>query len=339
MSSLLLDALTCKKVVRPPVWLMRQAGRYLPQYKDIRKKHSLWTLFHEPELARRVTLLPFQDLSLDAAILFSDLVILPEVFGKKVMYPETGGLRIEPPLLSVEELWVPSKEEMKGKLGFVFETILLVKPDLSVPLLGFSGAPFTLLCYLLEGKVASEFSVVHNWMAHRSEEMHSALEILCEAVITYIHLQIEAGASAIQVFDSWANLLDRQGFMAYCLPYWKRIQEACEDLSVPLIYFSRNTSLYPAEIASFHPDAISFDENRSLSLLRQAVPSTIAVQGNLSPLFLAEASPEDIKKATQEMLISLEGAQGVVLNLGHGVLPQTPLQNVISFVETVRSFA
>lgn len=331
MNDLLLKALACEKVERPPVWLMRQAGRYLPEYLALREKRSLWTLFHDPELAALVTQMPLQRMPLDAAILFSDLLVLVEVWDKKVRYPEGGGLIIEPKLSHISELFVPAKEQIRETLSYVFDTIQILRGDLSVPLIGFCGAPFTLLCYLLEGSGRSGFPNARDWMA--AGPVHEALALITDTCIQYIRLQIEAGAQAIQVFDSWANLLERKDFFSLCLPYWKRI---CDEIQeVPLIFFSRNASLYPEEIATLSLQGISFDEGLPLSVLRKKVPEHIAVQGNFSPHLLAAGSSQEVAAGAKALLASVQGSSGVVMNLGHGVLPGTPVENVIAFVETV----
>jgi uroporphyrinogen decarboxylase len=339
MNTLLLDVLAGKKVERHPVWLMRQAGRYLPQYLELRKRHSLWALFHDPELAAQVTLMPFEVAPFDAAIVFSDLLVLAEVFGKTVYYPEKGGPYIDPPLQDVHELRVPSKGEIQEKLSYVFRTIQLLKPVLSVPLIGFCGAPFTMLCYLIEGSGNASFPKMREWVQHRPSAVSSALEALAETCIQYIRLQIESGAQAVQVFDSWANLLGKDDFMTYCLPYWKKIKQGIEDLAVPVIFFSRNASQYSSEIASFQPDGISFDEGLPMAELRRIVPSNIAVQGNFSPSLLAESSLEEVNKAALGLRDSVQNEKGIIINLGHGVLPHTPLENVVCFVETMQSYS
>ena len=332
-STLLLDALASKPVERAPVWLMRQAGRYLPEYRDLRKKCSLGRLFHEPELAAEVTLMPLARFPLDAAIVFSDLLVLLEVWGKSVTYPETGGLRIEPRVESSIEIFSVSKEEIEDKLSYMFNTLKLVKPKLSVPLLGFSGAPFTLLCYLLEGKGGS-YDRVRFFLKNKKEEVLQMLDNICQAIISYMQLQISAGAEALQVFDSWTHILTEEEFKTYALPYWQKIQATVTE--VPLIFFSRSNSQYPESIASIIPSAISFDEGASLASLRKIIPSGIAVQGNYCPRALAEKSAKQVYEEALFMARSVSHEKGVILNLGHGVLPGTPLENVTAFLDAVR---
>ncbi len=314
---------------------MRQAGRYLPEYLEFRKKHSLLSCFHEPDLAANITWMPLKRFDLDAAILFSDLLIPVELWGKQLSYPEVGGPHIEPSLKSVSELHIPSEQEIREKLSYVFDTISLLKPGLTIPLIGFCGAPFTLLCYLLQGKSGSGFLEVRTWIDHKKEEFCRALEIVCETCITFASLQMKAGVNAFQVFDSWANLLSKEEFALYVLPYWKRMKEALAPLNVPVIFFSRANSMYPELISSIAPQCISFDEGRSLKELRSKVPSSIAVQGNFSPDLLLHGSALEVKESALKMVESVALEHGIIWNLGHGVLPKTPLENVETFLKAL----
>jgi uroporphyrinogen decarboxylase len=335
LSSFFLDALLCKPVEKTPVWLMRQAGRYLPEYRALRERYTLHSLFHEPELATIVTLMPFERFPLDAAIVFSDLLVIAEVWGKKVFYPESGGPYIAPKVQGLEDIFIASREELKERLFYVFDTIRLLKPLLHVPLIGFCGAPFTLLCYLLEGKGGGSFSAIRQWMDHRSKDFHILLDRICETAVLYIRLQIEAGVEAVQIFDSWTHLLSEQEFLSCALFYWEKMKRLLEDLKVPLIFFSRTNSRYPKQIASIHPAAISFDEERPLEQMRKIVPSHIAVQGNFSPERLVKGSIQEIQEEASKMASSVRGEKGVIFNLGHGVLPNTPISHVHAFLEAL----
>ncbi|MES2200322.1 MAG: uroporphyrinogen decarboxylase [Chlamydiota bacterium] len=335
-SSLFLEALASKEVKRPPVWLMRQAGRYLPQYLKLRSKHSLSALFHDPDLATEVTLLPLQIFPLDAAIVFSDLLILAEVWDKKVFYPESGGPYIQPKVEQETDLFFVTEEEILQKLSYIFATIKQLKPLLNVPLIGFCGAPFTMLCYLLEGKGGHTFPTVRLWMEKRPKEFSSLLHKICKTTISYAKLQIEAGVDAIQIFDSWTHLLSKEEFLLYALPYWQEMQLHLKAFGIPTLFFSRANSLYPEEIASIRPSAISFDEGKSLASLRLLVPEGIAVQGNFSPEFLLSASAAEVRQESFLMAQSVKGQKGIIFNLGHGVLPKTPVENVLAFLEGIR---
>jgi uroporphyrinogen decarboxylase len=312
---------------------MSQAGRYLPEYRALRTKHSLSFLFHDPHLAADVTLLPLKRFPLDAAIVFSDLLLIAEVWDKEVVYPDSGGPYISPAVETPFDLFLVTEQDVEAKLSYVLQTIEFLLPALSVPLLGFCGAPFTLLCYLLEGKAGHDFSKMRSWLNTRASDVHLCLDRICDVVIAYVRLQIKAGVEAVQIFDSWANLLSKEEFLIYALPYWKKIQQAIVE--APLIFFSRANSLYPNEVAGINPNVISFDEGKDLGVLRDIVPSSIAIQGNFSPTLLATASFAEVREKAKVMAQSVKGKAGIIFNLGHGILPHTPVENVSAFLEGI----
>ncbi len=337
MRSLFLDALSCKPVQKRPVWLMRQAGRYLPEYLEFRKKHSLYSCFHDPVLAANITKMPLARFDFDAAILFSDLLVLAEAWGKYLVYPESGGPFITPSVQVGDTLCFIESHEIEERLSYVFDTIRLLQGTLPVPLIGFCGAPFTLLCYMLQGKGEEGFAKARFWVEHLPEQFTTLLDAVCDACIKFAKLQIAAGVQAFQVFDSWANLLSEKEFSLFALSYWKKIQDALSIHNVPLLFFSRANSLFAEKIASISPTAISFDEGDLLVNLRRRVPSSIAIQGNFSPQLLRDKDPFFIREAALEMVDSVSQENGIIWNLGHGVLPKTPLANVEAFLEAVRS--
>lgn len=329
MNALILQTLRCEETSRPPVWLMRQAGRYQPEYRALRSKHSLWELFHKPELAAQVTLLPVDILGVDAAILFSDILVIAEVFGLKVHFPEQGGPSIQPALCSAADVEALAAQPVEERLSYVQETIALLKPQLKVPLIGFCGGPFTVATYLIEKEKREA------WMAHDPQSFHQLLEKISEASLAYLRLQIAAGVQVVQVFDSWASLLTPQQFAEFSLKYLHKIVEGIRATGVPLILFCRNSSLYPEELASLKPAGISFDWHQEMALLRQKVPFPIAIQGNLDPEILRGPYPL-VKEATKKLLRSMKNEKGWIVNLGHGILPDTPVENVRCFVELVK---
>jgi len=315
----LLQALACEPVERHPVWLMRQAGRYLPAYKHLRQRYTLSQMFHEPEIAAKVTLLPIERFPFDALILFSDLLLLAEAFGKCVFYPEQGSPYIEPKVYTLNDLPRPSLTHIASTLSYVLQTIHLVKSTARLPLLGFCPAPWTLLCYLCPH------------VDHAHPELISWLDRLCEASILYAKLQFQAGVDALQVFDSWTHLLPASHFSSHVLVYWKRFIDALSDK--PLLFFSRTNSMHAQEIATIRPSAISFDEQLPLALLRDLVPEDIAIQGNFSPSFLAQKTPQEVFQEASLLSTSMQGKRGIIWNLGHGILPMTPLENVDALLE------
>lgn len=297
---MLLDALKCQNRGRPPVWLMRQAGRYLPQYRKLREKHSLRDLFFTPELAAEVTLMPLE-LGMDAAILFSDITVVALALGFSLDFSEgpviqgTIGRRTLEPLQPI------------------IEAIHLIKPELTVPLIGFCGGPFTVASYINGDP--------------------SLLEPLTDVTIDYLRMQEKAGVDAIQIFDSWANRLSDQEFQQFCMPYLKRLVDA---VNIPVILFMRGASQRIPELVQLNPAAISFDWAEPLSSLRKKVP--MAVQGNLNPDLLYEPLPV-IQQKTRELLDSMQGDPGFIVNLGHGVKPDIPVAAVRCLIETVKGFS
>lgn len=336
MRDLLLKALRLEPTERPPVWLMRQAGRYMPDYQAMRSKYTLWHLFHEPELAAEVTKLPIRMLDVDAAIIFSDILVLAEAFGKKIVFPDSGGPFVSPFVSTLKDIEELEAKDIEEKLSYVTKTFHLVKPELNVPLLGFCAGPFTLASYMIEGAGKSGFVKTKQLIEHHHEEFCQMLTKIADASIAYLRMQVKAGADALQLFDSWANVLDVNQFQTYCIPFWQRISEGLKDLNVPLIFFCRNSHFFAPEIAKIHPRAISIDENGDLALLRQRLGPNIALQGNLSAEFLRDASRDMVIEATSKILSSMKGQQGFIMNLGHGVLPSTPVENVRVFVDTVK---
>lgn len=308
---------------------MRQAGRYLPEYRALRQKHTLWEMFHDPEIAAAVTRMPLETIGFDAAILFSDILVIAEAFGLTVHFPEKGGPYIEPAVTTADSLQLRNVEE---SLHYVSRTISLLKPDLRVPLIGFCGGPFTVASYLIDrgGKEGKTLS----WLQNDPESFHRLLDKITTASIAYLRMQIQAGVDAIQVFDSWASLLNPAQFETFSLPYLQKIVQA---IKIPVILFCRNSSLYPQQLSSLNPAGISFDWHKPMHELRTIVPANIAIQGNFDPEFL-KSSPERIQAETRKLLHSMEGDPGFIVNLGHGVLPDTPVDNVRCFVDTVKNY-
>lgn len=298
---MLLEALKSKNRSRPPVWLMRQAGRYMPSYRKLREKHSLRELFFTPELAAEVTLMPIEQIGVDAAILFSDITVVALPLGFTLDFND--GPVIEGTL------------QRRGIeiLEPIAKAIRLIKPQLKVPLIGFCGGPYTVASYI-NGDPA-------------------LLDPITDVTIEYIRMQERAGVDAIQIFDSWANQLSSAEFQQFCVPYLKRIIDAA---TVPVIVFMRGACHRVEELVKLRPDAISFDWEKPLSELRKHVP--MALQGNLNPDLLFEPLPV-IRQKTQELLASMKGDPGFIVNLGHGVKPNVPVDAVQCLVDTVQNWA
>lgn len=326
MNTLLLDALQCNNKSRPPVWLMRQAGRYMPEYRALRAQHSLSHLFHTPELAAQVTLQPVELLGVDAAIVFSDILVIAEVFGQEVVFPEGKAPQVLPKLTPASSLSTLPVQEI---LHYVKTTIELLKPNLKVPLIGFCGGPFTLATYMTQS--ATE------WLSQDPKSFHLLLDTITQVLIDYLKMQIHAGVDVVQIFDSWASLLTPSQFQEFSQAYLGKIVAGLKETGVPVILFCRGSSLYPQELSSLAPAAISFDSAQEIAKLRAFVPRHIAVQGNLDPEWLQVASISEVIAKTQTLLNSMRGDPGFIANLGHGVLPKTPVDNVRAFIDTIKT--
>ncbi len=317
MNDLFLRALRCEKVERPPIWIMRQAGRYLPQYRALREKHSFKTLVHTPELAAQVTHLPIDLLGFDAAILFSDILVVGEVFGFEIEFVEVSkgaqgvsrGMKLRPPLKEV-------RYPVESTLQYVPQAIHLLKKSLPVPLIGFCGGPYTVCRYM--------HRIIPEW-----------LDEVTETSIAYLKLQIAAGVDAVQIFDSWAGLLPAEQFHTLALPYLTRLVRAIKPLGVPLILFCRGSNRFIPELAALEPAGIGFDWEMDLAEIRKKVPAHIAIQGNLKPDLL-KGPLEELEPAVHHVLESMRDRPGFVFNLGHGIEPTASVENVRWLVQYVQ---
>lgn len=294
-----LDALNCKQTDRPPVWLMRQAGRYLPEYREIRKKHKLEEMFLTPEVAAEVTLQPIRRFGFDAAILFADILTPCAGFGLDVTFEGGPKVRGE---------WQPFEIE---RIDHVKKTIGLLKQELDVPLIGFSGGPLTVAKYV-EGAVD--------------------MDALTDGTIEYLKMQIEAGVDAIQIFDSWSGLLPKPQFCEKSLPYLQKIVDALKPF--PVIIFTRGSCNLVNELVSLGTQGISFDWDKPISSIRKQVPDSVAVQGNLNPELLKQ--PRHIIEAElMPLLETMRRKKGFILNLGHGMTPDIPVEGVETLMDIV----
>ncbi|MDQ5956495.1 MAG: uroporphyrinogen decarboxylase [Candidatus Rhabdochlamydia sp.] len=335
MNDLLLRALRCEKVERVPIWLMRQAGRYMPQYQLLRTKYSLWQLFHIPELAAEVSYLPVDLLDVDALIVFSDILVLAEGLGLKLEFPDKGGPRIYPPIRSKQQVDQLSIHAVEEKLIFVFETLRLIKKQIQVPLIGFCGGPFTVATYLIDSTSKEQFFYTKQWMKKDPQGFIELLTILTKASIIYLKAQVQAGVEVVQIFDSWANILSKEEFGQFCLPFLQQMVKELQSV-VPVILFCRDSSIRYEQLVGLAPTAISLDWHLPMKILRKKIPSSIALQGNLQPELLKKSSSE-IEKKVSSFLNSMKGSRGFIANLGHGVLPDIPFENVKLFVDMVKS--
>ncbi len=326
---MLLDALAGVNERRAPVWLMRQAGRYLPEYQALRRKHSLRTLFFSPELAAEITLMPIQTLGVDAAILFSDITVIALALGLKLDFQE--GPIITPLLETALDVQKLPLLDIRDVLAPIGETVSLAQSH--VPLIGFCGGPFTVASYLIEKHAGSDLVKTMHWLEKDPESFHLLLDKITSVSIDYLQLQVEKGVEAIQIFDSWAHVLSEEQFELVCLPYWKRLLEAT---SVPGIVFGRKNSFRIEKISKIQPAVISIDWHLPMKKAREK--TTLSLQGNLNPDLLFEPLSE-VREKTLKLLDSMQGDRGFIVNLGHGIKPKTPLEAVRCLVDTVKYYA
>lgn len=333
--SLFLKALKCQNNERPPIWLMRQAGRYMPEYRELRKKYSFLDMCHDPELIAKTTKLPIESFGMDAAILFSDILVIPEAFGVGLSFEEQKGPIIHRPLKEKRDVEALPDFKAKELLSYVAAGIKETLKDLNVPLIGFAGAPFTVASYMIEGGSRSDLKKTKQWMMRDSSSFHLLLDKIANVTIDYLNMQTEAGVSAVQLFDSWANVLSFDHFKEFSLAYMKKILAGIKK-EIPAILFCRGSSCFAGELSKLVPAGISVDWQLNINDLRKFVPPNIALQGNLDPDILY-ASKDVIIKETNKILKSMKGDKGFIFNLGHGIKPDMLPESVKILVETVKN--
>lgn len=330
MQQALLNALACRNEERVPIWLMRQAGRYLPEYRKIKEGRSLYEMFHNPETIVEVTQLPVDLLQVDAAILFSDILTVLEGLNIRYDFHEgMGPMVLDPP----SELLLLSADEVYGHIQ---EAIQMLKQSLKVPLIGFAGAPFTIASYLIEGKTSRDLKKTKQWLFRHPTSFGHLIEQITEATIAYLDVQIEAGVDVVQLFDSWANALNVEEFRLFSLEPMRKIVHHVKRKGVPIILFCKGSCLFAKELVSLAPNAISLDWSGDLPSLRKEIPPSIAVQGNLDPMALY-APQEHLRSKVDSLLSQMRHDRGYIFNLGHGLLPDTPVDNVRFLVDYVRN--
>lgn len=333
-NDLLIRALECRNESRPPVWLMRQAGRHLASYRALRQKYSFLDMCHHPDLIAEVTLLPVQAYQMDAAILFSDILVIPEALQVGVRFEDQVGPIIERPITQAAQIVALPDPCDLSALNFVQEGIKRLKPLLHVPLIGFCGAPFTVASYMVEGKTSRDFKKTKRWMFNDPQGFHQLLRKIADWSIAYLNLQIDAGVEALQIFDSWANSLAYRQFQEFSLGYLDYILKGLKK-PVPVILFCRGSSVFAPQLATIQPNGIGLDWNCCLSQMRQLIPSSIALQGNLDPDLLY-APLSKIKEEVNSLLDKMKGERGFIFNLGHGIFPDVSEEAVRTVVECVQ---
>ncbi|MEX2351034.1 MAG: uroporphyrinogen decarboxylase [Balneolaceae bacterium] len=336
-NDLFLRALRGESTERPPVWMMRQAGRYLPQYMELRKKYSFFERVETPELACEITIQPIDALEPDAAIIFSDILTIPQALGIDVQLISGRGPVLEHPVGSEKEAFAIKAEGVAEKLHYVMEAISMTRRELNgrVPLIGFAGAPWTLFCYMVEGQGSRDFSRAKAFLYQYPEASRHLLRELTAATVEYLRAQVEAGAQAVQLFDSWAGILGPDGFREWSLP---ALSEICRSIEgVPVILFAKGAWFALDTLATeTGADAIGLDWTVAPEHARAVCGGEVILQGNFDPSGLLAPVPK-IRTDVQRM-IDRFGPQRYVANLGHGILPNIPVEHARAFVESVKEY-
>ena len=332
MSEIFLDACWQKPVDTIPVWFMRQAGRSLPGYRELRKKYDVLTLAQTPELAAQVSLEPIDRLGVDAAILFADIMLLPIAMGIDVKIVDSIGPVIDEPLRNLDDL-VKLRPFQKERIGYLGQTIKILRAELKVPLIGFSGAPFTLASYLIEGKPTRTWTATKRVMYENPLMWDRLMTLLSDAIVGYLSSQIEAGAQAVQLFDSWVGCLSPADYRTYVLPHMQRIFAGIKDKGVPRIHFATNTAGFLADFSNVDCEVIGVDWRVELASARKIVGNK-SFQGNLDPTILLADWPT-IQRSVEVLLAGIDPKAGYIFNLGHGILPETDDTKVRRLVEYI----
>lgn len=338
--SLFIRACKSEKTERTPVWIMRQAGRYLPEYRAIREKYDFLTMCKTPELASEVTVQPIDIIKTDAAILFSDILVIPEAMGMNLEIIESKGPVFDNPIREVADLEKLETAGVVERLDYVMQAVKMTKEKLNsrVPLIGFSGSPWTLACYMVEGKGSKNFDIIKSFVYNEPEAAHRLLQTLADSIIEYLNAKIRAGCDAVQIFDTWASVLSPTDFEEYSLKYMRYICENLETNGAPVIVFAKGVSSYK-KLARLKCDVLGVDWSKNLGDVRAEIGGVKGLQGNLDPTILF-APKEKIRAETARVLQSY-GADGTghIFNLGHGITPKTPVENTQYFVECVKELS
>jgi len=336
-NDIFLRALRGEELSRPPVWMMRQAGRYLPDFMKLKAKYSFFERAETPELATEITVMPVHQVGVDAAILFSDILVIPKAMGCPVdIITGQGPVLSEPvrTMADVDKLIDPDVEE---HLMHVFESITLTKEALNneVPLIGFAGSPWTILCYMVQGGGSKNFDKAKQFCYEQPEAAHKLLSKISKVTIAYLNKKIERGVDAVQLFDSWGGLLSPKDYNEFSLPYMKEIVDGLSK--IPVILFAKGAHYALKGLAQTGATALGLDWCTTPSYARSLVGNDMVLQGNFDPSRLLSPIPV-IEKQTKEMIEAF-GTRNYIANLGHGILPNIPVDHAKAFVQTVKSYS
>ena len=337
-NDLLLRALRQQPVDRPPVWMMRQAGRYLPDYMKLKEKYTFFERCQKPELATEITIQPVEQVGVDAAIIFSDILVVPQAMGLEVQMVEGKGPFLPDPVKQykdIDRLRIPDVHE---SLGYVFDALSLTKKTLNgrVPLIGFAGAPWTLLCYMVQGKGSKTFDEAKAFCFTQPETAHKLLQMITDTTIAYLKGQAKAGADVVQLFDSWGGLLSPADFEEFSLRYIRQIISALKEETLTIL-FAKGAWFALDKMSETGANALGIDWCVNAAMGRKLAGEKITLQGNFDPARLLSPIPE-IKKSVKEM-INAFGKENYIANLGHGILPNVPVDHARAFVDAVKEYS
>jgi uroporphyrinogen decarboxylase len=339
MNSRFLQACLRQPVDATPVWFMRQAGRYMPEYRAIREKYSLLEICYEPELAAEVTLQPVRAFGVDAAILFADILLPAIPLGVGLEFAKGEGPVLQNPVRTMEDIQALRPVDAEADLGYVMEAIRILRGELrETPLIGFCGAPFTVASYIIEGGSTREFLNTKKMMYSTPEVFHTLMTRLSDVMADYLAAQIRAGAQAVQIFDSWVGALSPWDYETFVLPYSQKVLAAAKNAGVPGIHFGTNTTTLLPLMKRAGGDVIGLDWRIPLDDGWTMLGEEVAVQGNLDPAALFAPLPE-LRTRVQDVLRRANGRPGHIFNLGHGILQHTPVDNVKAVVDMVHEFS
>lgn len=336
-NDLFLRACKRQNVERTPIWIMRQAGRYLPEYRAVRAKADFLTMCKTPELAAEVTIQPVDLIGIDAAIIFSDILVIPEAMGMHLEMIESKGPVFPNPIRNYEDAKQLKEIDPTKELKYVLDAVSLTKKNLNnrVPLIGFSGSPWTLLTYMVEGKGSKNFSEVKKLIYNNPELAHRILDKLSKTIADYLSAKIEAGCNAVQIFDTWGGILSQKDFEEFSLQYVEKIISQIKRKDEPVVFFAKGVHFKLDKIANIGADVIGLDWTMDLGEVRKQIGHKVALQGNMDPTVLY-ANKDYIRKEVKNVLTSFGKGNGHIFNLGHGVLPDVDPENVKALVQFVK---
>ncbi|MEM9362733.1 MAG: uroporphyrinogen decarboxylase [Bacteroidota bacterium] len=336
-NDLFLRALKGETVDRPPVWMMRQAGRYLPEFMELKEKYDFFTRCQTPELASEITVQPIRRYGMDAAILFSDILVIPQAMNIEVEMKPNFGPYLPNPIRNTNDLDNVVVPEVESSLGYVLDAIRMTKEKLQdeIPLIGFAGSPWTILCYCVEGQGSKSFDKARGFCFTQPEAAHTLLQKITDTTIAYLKAKVKAGVNAVQVFDSWGGMLSPVDYQEFSWKYIQQIVDALKDES-PVIVFGKGCWFALKEMASSGASAVGIDWTCSPMNARYLTGRNITLQGNFDPARLL-SPPQTIKKMVHQMINEF-GKDKYIVNLGHGILPNIPLENAQAFIEAVKEY-